>query len=79
MKSVMFYVVIHRIAGDGQTHGNFRCIVEYCKARYQNIRIDTYKDNVIMQKQIEKNGFRKCGTIYLENGSPRIAYQWSKE
>ena len=32
-----------------------------------------------MQKQIEKNGFKKCGTIYVRDGSPRIAYQWVKE
>ena len=26
----------------------------------------------------EKNSFEKCGTIYVADGSPRIAYQWSK-
>ena len=32
-----------------------------------------------MQKQIEKSGFKKCGTIYVEDGSPRIAYHWERE
>ncbi len=28
-----------------------------------------------MQRLIEKNGFIKCGTIYVKNGTARIAYQ----
>ena len=28
-----------------------------------------------MQRVFEKNGFEKCGIIYVEDGSPRIAYQ----
>ena len=71
------YVVLHRLAGDGQVHGLFRCAVDYCKSMYPNVRIDTHTDNLTMQKQIEKNGFNKCGTIYVKDGSPRIAYQWT--
>lgn len=29
----------------------------------------------IMQHLICKNGFQKCGIIYVEDGSPRIAYE----
>lgn len=72
------YVTVHRIAGDGKVHGIFDCAITYCKAISDNIRIDTHKDNVVMQKLIEKNGFVKCGIIYVRDGSPRIAYQWSK-
>ncbi|WP_242879386.1 N-acetyltransferase [Butyrivibrio sp. INlla16] len=68
------YITIHRIAGDGQVHGLLSCAVSYCRSICSNIRIDTHEDNKIMQRQIEKNGFRKCGTIYLENGAPRLAY-----
>ncbi len=70
------YVTVHRIASDGKAAGIFRCAVDYCKSIASNIRIDTHADNLIMQGQIEKNGFRKCGTIYVEDGSPRLAYQW---
>lgn len=28
-----------------------------------------------MQHKIEKNGFTRCGIIYITDGSPRIAYQ----
>ena len=70
------YVTIHRIAGDGQVHGLFRCAAEHCKALCANVRIDTHADNKVMQKLIERNGFLQCGTIYVRDGSPRIAYQW---
>lgn len=73
------YVTIHRIASDGEVHGIFNCAVKYCKDLCENIRIDTHSDNIIMQNLIEKNGFEKCGRIYVAEGSPRIAYQWSKK
>ncbi len=73
------YLTIHRLAGDGQVHGLFRCAVEYCKDLTSNIRIDTHEKNVVMQKQILKNGFQRCGTIHVANGSPRIAYQWTAQ
>jgi hypothetical protein len=28
-----------------------------------------------MQHLLDKNGFKYCGVVYLENGSERIAYQ----
>ena len=72
------YLTIHRIAGDGKSHGIFKCAVEYCKAISKNIRIDTHKNNLIMQKLIKRNDFIKCGRIYVADGSARIAYQWTK-
>lgn len=72
------YVVIHRIASDASAKGIVRAVVDYCKEHYENIRIDTHADNRVMQKQILKNGFMKCGIVYVADGSSRIAYQWSK-
>jgi len=46
-----------------------------CQRRYNNIRIDTHRDNAIMQHNIEKHGFTYCGIIYLANGDERLAYQ----
>ena len=69
------YLTIHRVAGDGQVHGIFRCIVDYCSRISPNIRIDTHADNLTMQKLIEKNGFTRCGVIHVEDGSPRFADQ----
>ena len=31
-----------------------------------------------MQRLLEQNGFVRCGTIYIWDGSPRIAYQLSR-
>ena len=72
------YLTIHRIAGDGSAHGIFRCASDYAKRLADNIRIDTHADNRIMQRQIEKQGFVRCGTVFIRGGSPRIAYQWSR-
>ena len=72
------YLTLHRVAGDGQVHGVFRCAVDYCKTLSPNLRADTHADNKTMQHLLEKNGFVKCGTIYLASGDPRIAYQWTK-
>ena len=73
------YAAIHRIAGDGEVKGIFDTALRYCRSRSDNLRIDTHQDNRIMQKLIERNGFVRCGTIYVEDGSPRIAYQWIRE
>lgn len=69
------YVTIHRIASDGQMHGIFEKALAFAEGSGCDVRIDTHKDNLIMQKLIERNGFKRCGIIYLMNGSPRIAYQ----
>lgn len=73
------YITLHRIASDGKVKGIFKSIIEYCKTISDNIRIDTHENNLIMQKLIEKNGFQKCGTIHVADGTPRIAYQWTKK
>ena len=56
-------------------HGLFPCALNYCKKISLNIRVDTHADNKTMQRLIEKNGFIKCGIIYVKNGTARIAYQ----
>lgn len=73
------YVTIHRIAGDGRAHGLFRCAAEYSVSICPNVRIDTHADNAVMRRLIEKNGFRECGVIYVEDGTPRLAYQRAEE
>ena len=39
------------------------------------MKIDTHRENRVMQKLLEKNGFTYCGIIYAEDGSRRMAYQ----
>jgi hypothetical protein len=59
------YVTVHRIASDGKLHGIFKFTIDYCKSITDNIRIYTHSNNLIMQKQIEKNGFEKIGPGYV--------------
>ncbi len=69
------YHVVHRIGSYPDVHGIFSSIMEYCFSKDPNIRIDTHRDNTIMQHNIEKYGFTYCGIIYLANGDERLAYQ----
>ncbi len=69
------YGTIHRIASDGKAHGILKQAVEFCLEKIPHLRIDTHADNLIMQRQILKNGFKRCGTIYVDDGTARIAYE----
>ena len=72
------YATIHRIAADGARAGFFPRAFRYCLGLCGNLRIDTHADNKTMQHQIEKQGFVRCGIIHVEDGSPRIAYQYTQ-
>lgn len=69
------YGVIHRVANSGSIKGMVKQIVEFTKNSH--LRIDTHKDNLIMQRVLEKNGFYPCGKVCLENGEERIGYEKS--
>jgi len=69
------YYVIHRIASLPDVHGVFAATIQYAAGICPNIRIDTHRDNKIMQYNLAKHGFRYCGIIHLANGDPRLAYQ----
>ena len=69
------YAAIHRVASSGKSRGVFGKIVSYCAQRCPHLRIDTHKDNYVMQGAIVKQGFAYRGIIHLENGDPRLAYE----
>ena len=69
------YHVVHRIASYPHVHHIFHDIMDFCFSHDRNIRIDTHRDNTIMQHCITKYGFTYCGIIYLANGDERLAYQ----
>ena len=75
LDDVLPYHVVHRIASIPEAHGVFKSIMDFCFAHEPNIRIDTHRDNHIMQHNILKYGFTYCGIIYLDNGDERLAYQ----
>lgn len=67
------YGTIHRVASDG-SGGILKACVDYCRLLCPYLRIDTHEDNRVMQKAVSKLGFRRCGIIYIADGTPRIAY-----
>ena len=69
------YGVIHRIAVAEQGKGIIGHCINECYARCHNLRIDTHRDNMPMQRALLGRGFRYCGIIHLENGDERLAYQ----
>ena len=70
------YLTLHRVAGDGQVRGVFDAMLDFAKARSGHIRLDTHHNNVVMQHLAERSGFQRCGIVYMEDGTPRIAYEW---
>lgn len=69
------YGTIHRVASNNIKKGIFELCLYFCESKILNIRVDTHKDNKIMQYLLEKHGYQKCGIIHVKDGSPRIAYQ----
>jgi len=69
------YGTIHRLGSTGKTKGVLKACVEYCTSRINNLRLDTHADNLTMQKAASRLGFIRCGIIYCNDGTPRIAYQ----
>ena len=67
------YGTIHRIAGNG-TGGVFGAALDFCRSKIDYLRIDTHEDNKVMQHVVTRHGFRPCGIIYTDDGTPRIAY-----
>ena len=69
------YGVIHRIAVKHHGRGIVGFVYSHCFGIINNLRIDTHKDNIPMQRSLEKAGFRYCGIIHLASGDERIAFQ----
>ena len=69
------YAVVHRIASSGTVKGAGSFCMQWAASHADNVRIDTHENNYVMQNMLKKNGFVHCGTIYLEDGQPRMAFQ----
>lgn len=69
------YGVIHRIASAEGSKGAGIFCVNWALNQAENLRIDTHDDNYPMQNLLKKLGFHTCGRVYMEDGSPRIAFQ----
>lgn len=67
------YNVIHRLASDGTVGGIALLAIRFALAK-GNLRIDTHEQNATMISILEKEGLTRCGTIYVTDGTPRIAF-----
>lgn len=69
------YGTIHRAAGDGIHKGFLKRTVAYCSKRILHLRMDTHAQNDVMRHLALELGFKQCGTIYVADGSKRIAFE----
>lgn len=72
------YGVTHRICVAVHQRGVASFCLKWCFEQCGNLKIDTHRDNTVMQNLLEKNGFAYCGIIHLANGAERMAYQKSR-
>ena len=72
------YAYIHRIAVKHHGRGIIDFCFSECFKMHPNLKIDTHEDNIPMQRVLVRNGFSHCGTIYVADGTPRLAYQKNK-
>ncbi len=76
------YLAVHRIAVSGQklrrgvASQAMAFVEEMAKEMGRTgVRIDTHEGNSPMRAMLERNGYVHCGSIYLENGEHRVAYE----
>ena len=78
------YIALHRVAISVASRGKgiSTKIVEFAKECARSlgrasVRIDTHEGNAVMRRMLEKHGFIHCGTILLESGEARVAYEYA--
>ena len=76
------YIVMHRVAVHDKYKGKgiFKELIKEAESLALNkgissIKIDTHRDNISMQRAVVKNDFKKCGIIYLEEGTETRAFE----
>ena len=76
------YLAVHRVAVSPQ---KLRCGVAgtIMKSAEQmavqmgrlSVRIDTHEGNIPMRTMLERNGYVHCGSVLLQSGEHRVAYE----
>lgn len=69
------YGTVHRIASAGKERGVARASLEWSLKQCGNLRVDTHRDNRVMQHILERLHFSYCGIIFVHDGTERLAYQ----
>ncbi len=73
------YGTIHRVASSGDTNGIAAACFSYCEKQIGHLRIDTHADNASMLAALQQFGFRRTGTIYVADGTPRQAFDYLRK
>lgn len=73
------YGTIHRMASAGLRSGMLDRVTRFCLSMTDNIRLDTHLDNKPMLRAASRLGYRRCGVIICQDGTPREAFHLNKE
>ena len=76
----MLLYIVSQLKNDYKGKDHASKLMEFAESlainsNLHDIRIDTHHKNIPMRKFLSKLGYHACGTIYLDNGDKRIAYQ----
>ena len=71
------YWVMHRLAVAEPGHGRGARMLAWLCGRHDNVRADTPRGHVPMQRALERAGFRAPRDHHLRRRHPRIAYHSS--
>lgn len=69
------YGTLHRLCSDGTVRGMAAAAFGYCEQRCASMRADTHMLNRAMLHIMQQRGYSRCGVVYMDDGSPREAYQ----
>lgn len=76
------YGTIHRtvVERERKGRGTIGKLFDYAesvcrKEGFFSLRVDTHCDNTAMKNALKKHGFVYCGVIWVEDSSPRNAYE----
>ena len=72
------YAAVHRVAVKRHGGGIVDFCLNECFKMFPNLKMDTHRDNIPMQRVLLRNGFVYCGIIHIETGDERMAYQKDK-
>lgn len=73
------HAAIHRVASAGTEKGVLGACVDFCLSVCPNLKIDTHKDNTVMQSALKKAGFTACGAADIPDVGERIVFQRYKK
>ncbi len=68
------YATVHRMASSGRIPRIADRCFDFCFTLIDTVRVDTHADNDTMLRVMGRNGFRRCGIIYVADGTPRTAF-----